>query len=137
MWATFYQREGRSELVRAGPLSPAPGRAPTVTPRTEIGVWEIDCPLGCAGGEESSLGSLERFVSDASNMVSRSSGVSQRFLCCGHGKLELAYNQGTVRVRRNRFTESLAVRLESWLVWVDSGLDLKLCSRRIQRCIGG
>eukprot|EP00962_Isochrysis_galbana_P044066 scaffold16967_cov113-Isochrysis_galbana.AAC.1 len=28
----FYQREGRSALVRAGPLSPAPGRAPTVTP---------------------------------------------------------------------------------------------------------
>jgi len=43
-------------------------------------------------------------------MVPGSSGVSQRFLCCGHGKLELACNQGTVR--RNRFTESLGVRLE-------------------------
>eukprot|EP00962_Isochrysis_galbana_P057577 scaffold30015_cov124-Isochrysis_galbana.AAC.3 len=43
-------------------------------------------------------------------MVPGSSGVSQRFLCCGHRKLELACNQGTVR--RNRFTESLAVRLE-------------------------
>eukprot|EP00962_Isochrysis_galbana_P013200 scaffold3766_cov124-Isochrysis_galbana.AAC.8 len=43
-------------------------------------------------------------------MVPGSSGVSQRFLCCGHGKLELACNQGTVR--RNRFTEPLAVRLE-------------------------
>eukprot|EP00962_Isochrysis_galbana_P046199 scaffold18498_cov89-Isochrysis_galbana.AAC.2 len=45
-------------------------------------------------------------------MVPGSSGVSQRFLCCGHGKLELACNQGTVR--RNRFSESesLAVRLE-------------------------
>eukprot|EP00962_Isochrysis_galbana_P026953 scaffold8421_cov114-Isochrysis_galbana.AAC.15 len=43
-------------------------------------------------------------------MVPGSSGVSQRFLCCGHGKLELACNQGTVR--RNRFTDSLAVRLE-------------------------
>eukprot|EP00962_Isochrysis_galbana_P035462 scaffold12167_cov113-Isochrysis_galbana.AAC.1 len=53
-------------------------------------------------------------------MVPGSSGVSQRFLCCGHGKLELACNQGTVR--RNRFTESLAVRLEAhptvygWLI---------------------
>eukprot|EP00962_Isochrysis_galbana_P026638 scaffold8273_cov122-Isochrysis_galbana.AAC.1 len=49
-------------------------------------------------------------------MVPGSSGVSQRFLClcCGHGKLELACNQGTQwTVRRDRFTESLAVRLEA------------------------
>eukprot|EP00962_Isochrysis_galbana_P028338 scaffold8943_cov103-Isochrysis_galbana.AAC.4 len=51
-------------------------------------------------------------------MVPGSSGVSQRFLCCGHGKLELACNQGTVR--RNRFTESLAVRLEV-VDWVARG----------------
>eukprot|EP00962_Isochrysis_galbana_P016027 scaffold4580_cov128-Isochrysis_galbana.AAC.3 len=34
---------------------------------TRIGFWEIGSSLGCAGGEESSLGSLERFLSDASN----------------------------------------------------------------------
>eukprot|EP00962_Isochrysis_galbana_P002157 scaffold558_cov120-Isochrysis_galbana.AAC.11 len=61
-------------------------------------------------------------------MVPGSSGVSQRFLCCGHGKLDLACNQGTVR--RNRFTESLAVRLEVgasngvWVVdWVARGRE--------------
>eukprot|EP00962_Isochrysis_galbana_P013707 scaffold3905_cov122-Isochrysis_galbana.AAC.1 len=53
-------------------------------------------------------------------MVPGSPGVSQRFLCCGNGKLELACNQGTVR--RNRFTESLTFRLEAhptvygWLI---------------------
>eukprot|EP00962_Isochrysis_galbana_P037428 scaffold13084_cov112-Isochrysis_galbana.AAC.2 len=68
VWVTFDQREGRSELVRAGPLSPAPGRAPIVTPlRLEFGRLAVLCPLGCAGGKESSLGSLERFVSNASN----------------------------------------------------------------------
>eukprot|EP00962_Isochrysis_galbana_P040403 scaffold14625_cov125-Isochrysis_galbana.AAC.4 len=34
---------------------------------TRIGFWEIGSSLGCAGGEESSLGSFERFHSDASN----------------------------------------------------------------------
>ena len=34
---------------------------------TRIGFWEIGSSLGCAGGEESSSGSLERFLSDASN----------------------------------------------------------------------
>jgi len=32
-----------------------------------IGFWEIGSSLGCAGGEERSLGSLERFLSDVSN----------------------------------------------------------------------
>eukprot|EP00962_Isochrysis_galbana_P013093 scaffold3743_cov120-Isochrysis_galbana.AAC.2 len=59
----FYQREGRSALVRVrvGPLYPAPGRAPTVTPPTRIGFWEIGSSLGCAGGEESSLGLRDFF----------------------------------------------------------------------------
>eukprot|EP00962_Isochrysis_galbana_P011048 scaffold3092_cov121-Isochrysis_galbana.AAC.9 len=35
--------------------------------RGDLGVCEIGCLLGYAGGEESSLGSLERFVSNASN----------------------------------------------------------------------
>eukprot|EP00962_Isochrysis_galbana_P042843 scaffold16102_cov157-Isochrysis_galbana.AAC.1 len=65
------------------------------------------------GGEENSLGSLalERFLSDASNGAKAISGVSQGFLCCGHGRLKLACNQGTMG--RNRFTESLAVRAEN------------------------
>eukprot|EP00962_Isochrysis_galbana_P016172 scaffold4624_cov138-Isochrysis_galbana.AAC.8 len=46
-------------------------------------------------------------------MVPGSSGVSQGFLFSGHGngKLELAINRGTLR--RNRFTESLTLRLQA------------------------
>eukprot|EP00962_Isochrysis_galbana_P012653 scaffold3582_cov123-Isochrysis_galbana.AAC.2 len=58
---------------RGGPswLEPVPHLLPLVglphCDPTEIGVWEIGCPLGCAGGKEISLGSLERFVSKASS----------------------------------------------------------------------
>eukprot|EP00962_Isochrysis_galbana_P048527 scaffold20268_cov111-Isochrysis_galbana.AAC.12 len=43
-------RQGRSELVRAGPLLSisCPWSGSHCDP-TEIGVWEIGCPLGCAG----------------------------------------------------------------------------------------
>eukprot|EP00962_Isochrysis_galbana_P028561 scaffold9043_cov135-Isochrysis_galbana.AAC.1 len=79
--------------------SPAPGRAPTVCDPTEI------------------LEFVRLAVFWAMRVGRR---VLWRFLCCGHGKLELACNQGAVR--RNRFTESLAVRLEAhptvygWLI---------------------
>eukprot|EP00962_Isochrysis_galbana_P024338 scaffold7450_cov99-Isochrysis_galbana.AAC.1 len=62
----FYKREGRSALVRVGPPVSCPWSGSHCDP-TRIGFWEIGFSLGCAGGEESSLGSLERFLSDASN----------------------------------------------------------------------
>ena len=93
---------------RVGPLSPAPGRAPTVTPHG-LGFGRLALLWAVRVGRRA-LWVRWRDFFQMLPMVPGSSGVSQRFLCCGHGKLELACNQGTVR--RNRFTESLAVRLE-------------------------